>query len=324
MMNWSVQAPVPSRPPAAHELTRPLLYLSSTRAGWDDLLVQAYYEPSALEGWQEPVTSAISLVLFTGGSLQIEQRQARGSWRGITLHHGEFVLNAGRNQPAEVRWTGSSAVPTQTLHLQMSRELVLRTAEAVTGTSSERLRLVSRAGFQDPLLTQIALTLRQELEQPAPAGKLYAQAVAQFLAVHLVRQYSASKVSSSPLVPGGLTTRQIRQVRTFIQDQLSADLSLEKVAQQVGFSPYHFARLFRRTMGVTLHQFVVRQRLERAQWLLQQTDLPLAQVASACGFTDQSHFTLVFNQQMGCTPGVYRRQEGRGKGNCRERARFPK
>jgi AraC family transcriptional regulator len=51
----------------------------------------------------------------------------------------------------------------------------------------------------------------------------------------------------------------------FVQDHLSQDLSLEALAQQIGFSPYHFARLFRQTTGESPHQFVLRQRIERAQ-----------------------------------------------------------
>jgi AraC family transcriptional regulator len=83
-------------------------------------------------------------------------------------------------------------------------------------------------------------------------------------------------------------------------------LSLESLAQQTGFSPYHFARLFRQTTGESPHHFVLRQRIERAQCLLKQRDLPLAVVALESGFANQSHFTQVFKRHLGLTPRAYR------------------
>jgi len=86
------------------------------------------------------------------------------------------------------------------------------------------------------------------------------------------------------------------------------NLSLEMLAQQVGFSPYHFARLFRQTTGESPHQFVLRQRLVEATRLLKETDLPLAHVASEVGIPNQSHFTQAFKRRLGITPLVYRQE----------------
>jgi AraC family transcriptional regulator len=105
-----------------------------------------------------------------------------------------------------------------------------------------------------------------------------------------------------------LTERQLQLLLEFIREHLNEPLSLEALAQQVGFSPYHFTRVFRQALGASPHQFVLRQRLERARQLLEQTDLPLAQVAVACGFAHQSHMTQVFAQRLGCTPRTYRRR----------------
>jgi len=79
------------------------------------------------------------------------------------------------------------------------------------------------------------------------------------------------------------------------------------LARQIGFSPYHFARLFRQTTGESPHQFVLRQRIERAQRLLAEGGMPLAHVAVESGFADQSHLTRAFKRQLGLTPRAYRR-----------------
>ncbi|GCE21505.1 helix-turn-helix domain-containing protein [Dictyobacter kobayashii] len=188
-------------------------------------------------------------------------------------------------------------------------QLLARTAEEVAGYDPDHLSLVTRSGFQDPLLTQIGLTLWHELEQGAPTGKIYAQTAAQMLAVHFLRHYTTTpKAIKEPA--HRLTEQQIKRVRDYIQAHLAQDLSLAVLAQQTGFSPYHFARLFRQATGTSPHQFVMQQQIERARDLLQEADMPLAQVALASGFANQSHLTQAFKRYLGQTPRVFRQQHG--------------
>lgn len=293
-------------------LTVPQLYLSSAEAGWDGLVAQAFYEPMEYEPQEganqgTATTRDIALVLFTGGTMSMGLRSPNGPWQELYLRHEDLILNPGDDTPYEVRWTILSSVLARTLHLHLSKDLLERTAEEVADFDPARLSLARRTGFQDPLLNQIALTLWRELEQPSPAGKLYAQSAAQLLAVHLLRHYSsAGKTIKEP--EQRLTDRQVRRVGDFVQDHLSQDLSLETLAEQVGFSAYHFARLFRQTTGESPHQFVLRQRIEWAQRLLIERDLPLVQVALESGFASQSHLTRVFKRYLGLTPRAYRYQ----------------
>jgi AraC family transcriptional regulator len=284
-------------------LTSPLLYLSSEEAGWEDLVVQAFHEPMEIESWMRPATPNITLILFTGGAMRLEQQHMHGPWKARYIHQGDLILRPGTSY--EVRWKSLSSVPTQTLHVRLSRDLLARTAREVVDCDPAYLSVEEHAGFQDPLLTQIGLELWRELEQPAPAGNLYAHTIAQLLAMHLLRSYTAGG-SSIKEPSGGLTYQQMRRVMDFVQDHLDQDLSLEALAQQAGFSSYHFARMFRQTTGESPHQFVLRQRIERAQRLLKERDVPLACVARACGFADQSHLTQAFKRHIGLTPRAYR------------------
>jgi AraC family transcriptional regulator len=305
------QAYEASRVAELREPGEPRLYLSSAQSGWEGLVARAFHEPREMEGWRVSPYGDIMLMLYAGGALRIERRWDHGPWQGENIYPGELILNWGDGPSYETRWRSLSTLPIQTLDVHLSRDLVNHVAEEAVGVDLASLELVRRTGIRDPLLAQIALALWQELEQRVPAGKLYAQTAAQMLAVHLVRHYTVSpeKVKGTPPAPGGLTDRQIKRVLEFIQTHLSEDLSLEVLAQQVGFSPYHFARLFRRAAGTTPHQYVLRQRIERAQWLLQETKLPLAQVAGACGFAHQSHLILVFKRQLGCTPRAFRQDD---------------
>ncbi len=285
------------------------LYRSSSEVGWEGLCAAAYHVPRELESDQAPAAPNLTLLVYRGGPMHVERRLAQGSWRGGDIYQGDLVLSWGPSPAYEGRAWSLSTLPTQILNLHLSRELVSRVAEEVVGVELARLELIDQVGFQDPLLSQVALALWRELDQPAPAGSLYAQSAAQLLAVHLLRHYSESRarLRAVPPPPHGLTERQVLQVRAYIREHLSEPLSLDTLAQQVGFSPYHFSRLFRQVQGTSLHQFVLRQRLQRAQQLLEQTEMPLAQVALACGFTHQSHLTRVFKEQVGCTPRADRR-----------------
>lgn len=289
------------------ELTSPTLFLSSEGVGWDDLVVRAYHEPREIEGWVDPVVPDTSLVLLTRGAMLMEQRHVNGSWKSLSVRQGNIFLKPGGSVTNELRWRSLSAEPMQTLHVSLNNQLLSRTAEELAGHGPARLTLAGRSGFQDPLLAQIGLALQRELEQPTAAGKLYAQTAAQMLAVHLLRYYT----SPAPQVKEparGLTQRQIAHVTGFILAHLNQDLSLSLLAQQAGFSPYHFARLFRRATGESPHQFVLRQRIERAKHLLREADLPLAQIAHESGFANQSHLTQAFKRHLGLTPAAFRKE----------------
>ena len=86
------------------------------------------------------------------------------------------------------------------------------------------------------------------------------------------------------------------------------NISLDDLAGSVGLSRYHFARRFRQSTGTTPHEFVLQQRVERAKTLLDRTNTALPDIASVCGFADQSHMTREFRKRVSVTPGRYRRQ----------------
>ncbi len=300
------QAPQ-ARPAAGssiESLTAPRLYLSSQQAGWDCLVAEAFFEPPQLQAWKSRTGPDVTLMLFAGGPLQVNRCYEDGRRMTLVMREGDLVLRPDMVMPYEVSWQSLSSIPTRTLYLHLSRDLLARTAEELCGDPA-RLSLAPRERFQDPLLRHIAFALWEELENPAPAGKLYAQVAAQMLAVHLLRHYASAPVKIHEVSPA-LTRRQVKRLSEFILADLGRDLTLEAMAEQVGYSPYHFARLFRQTTGESPHQFVLRQRIHKAQVLLRETDTPLAHVALESGFASQSHLTRIFKRYLGVTPKAYR------------------
>lgn len=298
---------VQNREPASPRL---LPYISSTAVNWTGLVAQAFHAPGEIESLMLPALPDISLTLLAGGTLHTAYRPVNGPWQEAQMRQGDLTLstNEGAFQE-EMSWKSLSCLPTQILQLRLSKGLLARAAQDMLGCDLSTLSLPARVGFQDPLLTQIGLALWRELEQPVPTSNLYAQSAAQMLAVHLLRYYTSQGSAAKELKQNlpGLTKRQLKQVRDFILVHLSQDLSLEDLASQIGFSPSHFARLFRQATGESPHQFVLYQRVERARHLLQETEAPLIQIAAECGFANQSHLTTVFKDYFGLTPRTYRR-----------------
>jgi AraC family transcriptional regulator len=176
----------------------------------------------------------------------------------------------------------------------------------VTDHSLEALvDIVPQHKIRDPLIQQIGLTLKTELELGGPSSCFYADAMATALSAHLLQRYSTQR---SPLqeYTGGLSSHKLKQAIAYIQDHLDRDLRLTEIAASVQISPHYFATLFKQSTGLAPHQFVTQCRIERAKGLLTRQELTILEILPQVGFKSQSHFTRVFREQTGLTPTAYR------------------
>jgi transcriptional regulator of acetoin/glycerol metabolism len=109
-----------------------------------------------------------------------------------------------------------------------------------------------------------------------------------------------------PQAHGGLSTGAMRRVREYVEVHLNESIDLGMLARIAGLSMHHFARQFKQSAGVTPHYYLTQKRVERAQEMLVQTDLPLVEIAYAAGFSDQSHLARHFRYMLGTTPREFR------------------
>jgi AraC-like DNA-binding protein len=107
-------------------------------------------------------------------------------------------------------------------------------------------------------------------------------------------------------VQGGLPRYKLRRAVEFVDANLDRVIHLKDMARVADVSLFHFHRQFKKTTGLTPHQFIVRRRIEQAKVLLAQSDLPIIDVAVRVGFVDQSHFTTTFRKMTSMTPRIYR------------------
>jgi transcriptional regulator of acetoin/glycerol metabolism len=118
-----------------------------------------------------------------------------------------------------------------------------------------------------------------------------------------------SRLPPAPQAQGGLSPGAMRRVREFVDVHLGESIDLSMLAGVAGLSVHHFARQFKQSAGVTPHVYLTQKRVERAQEMLVQTDISLAEIAFAVGFFDQGHLARHFRHMLGTTPREFRWSE---------------
>jgi AraC family transcriptional regulator len=159
--------------------------------------------------------------------------------------------------------------------------------------------------FADSRLRALVAAARAEMVAGFPSGRLFLDSVEQAMAVALVKDH-AVRHRPVQIYRGGLGSARLRRIKELVHAKMEDDLSLDEMAQSVGLSTAHFARMFRKSTGETPHQFVLRQKVERAKAMLRAPGARVLDVAVACGFRTQQHFAQVFRDACGIRPTEYR------------------
>ena len=238
------------------------------------------------------------LLLLSLSSCRGEIRAAGGFHARTQVRGGVCVLPSG--QPFAARLAGE----TECLAIYLDPSLVARAA-ADAGGAPALFEVVARSTPRDPVVSQVGMALLAEMDADAPGGRLYAESLANVLAVHLLRNYAgAGRVGRR--FAGGLSGVRLRRVLSYIAENHGRELSLDELATEAAMSTFHFAREFKRATGTTPHQHLLKFRVERAKALLAEGQMPLAEVGLRTGFSHQSHFTRLFRRFTGTTPQTYR------------------
>jgi AraC family transcriptional regulator len=177
-------------------------------------------------------------------------------------------------------------------------------SSAVSGLGAGHpVEVEERHGVTEPFAKATLIALWNEAQAGYTADRTYAEALAAALAVHMAQHHRAV----GPALQGsgrGLPHVRLQRVLEFIDAHLEQDLSLKRISSVAGLSPFHFARLFRQSMGVTAHQHILRRRVEHARDLLQGNG-SVADVARQVGFCDQSHLSAHFKRVFGVPPRAF-------------------
>lgn len=182
--------------------------------------------------------------------------------------------------------------------------LQLELASSVVSLAVERGPLLRRPGELDnPRAATLGARLHHELFTGDDLSPLDVESVA----LQLLLTGEAAAHERERRAP-----HWVLRIGEQLREELTPRFTLEAIARSAGRHPVQVSRQFHRHFGCTLSEYVRRGRVARAQELLRRTELGISDIALACGFVDQSHFTTAFRRVAGVPPRRYRLRFTRG------------
>jgi AraC family transcriptional regulator len=285
------------------------------RADLSQLYPQSVLKSSDVTGWQNvraihfrhtekdaiiPASNDHCMVLNLGAPFFAYVHPVKRRFEG-EIRSGEVAII-----PAGSSWTcRSDGVELLLLYLRPS---FVRSAVREMNFAHNGIDLTPQIGFRDKHICHVAMSLLHELNEENVVGRLYADSLATGLAIQLIRRYSSLK--DVHIGHGGMAPHKLRRAIALIDHHLSDEeegrVALRVVANDVHMSYFHFSRAFKQSMGMTATNYIAERRIERAKKLLEETELPISEIALRSGFSSQSHFTTAFRRLAGATPKAFR------------------
>ena len=276
-------------------LPKPII-LSSHLAGWDNLhLIYHRQSPYSIP---ETVPAQHTINIYT--SPVLANVKIDGRWQQRTGMVGDIGIFPAQEVVPAAEFQQELGI----LHLYL--DPVSLNNIAFESIDPDRVELRQQLQVRDPLIQQLGLSLKHELETSALDSRMYAETVATMLAVHLLKRYSVRQPMMQ--VPtGGLSNYSLKAAIAYINDNLDRQISLVEIAAIVKLSPHYFATLFKQSTGIAPHQYLTQCRIEKAKQYLAKPHLSIVQVSELVGFQSQSHFAKVFRHHVGITPKLYQK-----------------
>lgn len=265
---------------------------------------------AAYTRWTFPKHShdVFSLVAYDAGAHALHlQGQHIVASAGSLLAIAPGEMHEGRAADSSVGWAYRI--------LYVPAALLTRAAEE-SGAPAGALPGFAAPMLQDPDLLESFTRTFDVLKDDATATLEREERLLGLL-VALLRRHAGltRRGRRAPACPPG-----VRRARELLDADPTRNVTLEELAHVAGLSPWHLVRAFHRQLGQTPQVYQRALRLRRAQELLA-GPLPMAEVALACGFTDQSHLIKHFGRTLGVTPGAYRAAALAGRGQ-RKRVQY--
>ena len=225
------------------------------------------------------------------------------------LREGEYILIEG-NIPHKL--TVEKETPCRMLNLE-GRELRDKEVsffQSLTREEGMRSFLEQEssviAGRDDGRLHETLSELIRELKERKrkKEASLLADLLMVQMLIHLKRQWTERKINE------GNISFYIRRAQEYLEENFDSDITVAQVAEAVNLSEGYLQRLYKRERGISLMDKVLWMRIEKAKLLLENSTLPVIDVAVAAGFNSRQHFSSTFTRLVGCSPAAWRKSKG--------------
>jgi AraC family transcriptional regulator len=283
--------------------------LSSVTVASGDLSIGRYRRdrPGLGVSTPNPIAAMVMAVVI------LRPRPAHAGW-----HDGRLVevpaLGAGALSCLDLReaWTMELSAPFDSFHAYIPLTAFDEITSELKRPRIETLSSLPGAELRDDTMLSLARALNPVLARPDQATALFTDHLCLAMMTHLAVTYGGFRAGDTRAAAAPrdrlLSPLQERRVTSRLLDDLTSDTSLSELAALCGLSRSHFVRAFKRSTGMPPHHWLLMQRVERAKDLLRGTTMSIVQIASSCGFADQSHLTRVFSKALRVSPGAWRRR----------------
>jgi AraC family transcriptional regulator len=243
-----------------------------------------------------------TVLLCTAGRTTVAMKAADGGKRLLLTPPKLCLIDAGY-EVERLSWSGA--------HEMLILELCPFPLQRVMGDEDRLGNVEIRQQFaiEDRQASALVSAMLAEVEAGCPAGPLYGESLSLALTAYLLNRYPATPPKRETRMLK-LSPLQLARLRAYIQTHLSRDLTLAELAGVVRLSTNHFTVLFKNAVGLTPHQYVLRERIRAGMRLLGNGRISIVEVALELGFSSQSHFTTVFRRATGLTPRQYQQKRG--------------
>lgn len=226
--------------------------------------------------------------------------------RDFTYHKNEIVVT-----PAGVKSGWKWHAKSKVIVITLEPDKLEKFAQSELGVLLTDTQLKDVPQFIDEDITQAAVMLMDALKSDIGSAVMF-ESFARIFLTKLVQKYGLEHGEDIEFSKS-FTSKHYKRVLDYIAQNYGQNIVLEDIAAQAGMSPFHFSRLFKQTIGQSPHQFVMAYRVEQAKKMLADLDRPMIDIAHACGFSDQAHFSRVFKHIQGNTPKNWRQNQQQGQ-----------
>ena len=238
------------------------------------------------------------MVLHRGGPVDVTFRM---EGRTIPKHvpkGGIFFLPADHECEVELH------SDLETLHMYLRADLF---AASRGETRCRATRLEPIFGQPDVVLEHLGEAIGEVIRNSPEESSLFVDPLVNAIAKRFIALNFRDQPHAEARPASRLSSRQVRNLREFVELELHRDIRLDNMASVCGLNTEYFTRLFKATLGVSPYQYVIGRRVERVKALLGEDSESLAEIAVVCGFSHQVHMSRIFRRFTGVTPGQYRR-----------------
>lgn len=279
--------------------------LSSQPLNWDGCCLHYSHQPA----WETPDFCETNHLIIVNNSHQIlSERRLADRRQQEQFNKGDIVVIPANSMNSHTwdRDIGYCSLFLEPTHI----------ARIAYESLDVQVEIAPHFATPDPLIYQLCLALTSEIKLGNSYNRLYVDSSISTLSIHVIRRYATKKLLLRHYTDG-LSKYKLQQAISYIKEHLTENLSLKEISRVVEMSPHYFASLFKVSTGTSVHQYVIRCRMERAKHLLRKEDLSIAEVSQQVGFQNQGHFTTVFRRYTSTTPKIYREAKNQVLGRRR-------